>query len=136
MQVFRSTAILAPYSRRSVSAKTLRMWCAPEIILGVTTLSDEQALLPHIINQARQGAAKIILAQAGCESGARKYRMPSPEHPAPGITETREAIERMAGWGLPVNLFCCPGRPNWRYLNLCVRSASTVCCSGWRRTRT
>jgi nucleotide-binding universal stress UspA family protein len=96
MQVFRSTAILAPYSRRSVSAKTLRMWCAPEIILGVTTLSDEQALLPHIINQARQGAAKIILAQAGCESGARKYRMPSPEHPAPGITETREAIERMA----------------------------------------
>jgi nucleotide-binding universal stress UspA family protein len=96
MQVFRSTAILAPYPRRSVSAKTLRMWCAPEIILGVTTLSDEQTLLPHIINQARQSGAKIILAHAHYEPGTRKCRRPSPERPSPSIRETREAMDRIA----------------------------------------
>ena len=58
MQVFWSAAIHVPLPRRPVSAKTLRMWCAPEIIMGVTTLSDEQALLLHIIHQARQSGAK------------------------------------------------------------------------------
>jgi len=96
MQVFRSTAILAPYSRRSVSAKTLRMWCAPEIILGVTTLSDEQTLLPHIINQARQSGAKIILAHSHYEPSTRKCGRPSPERASPSIREAREAMDRIA----------------------------------------
>lgn len=96
MQVFRSAAILAPLPRRPVSAKTLRMWCTPEVILGVTTLSDEQALLPHIIHQARQSGAKIILAHAQSEREGRNCRKPSLARPMSGVRETREALERMA----------------------------------------
>lgn len=96
MQVFRSTAILAPLSHRPVSAKTLRMWCTPEVILGVTTLSDEQVLLPHLINQARQSGAKIILAHAQPVQGSRYCRKPSLIRPTSSIKETREALDRMA----------------------------------------
>jgi len=96
MQVFRSAAIVAPLPHRPVSAKTLRMWCTPEVILGVTTLSDEQVLLPHIINQARQSGAKIILAHAQNVQGGRNCRQPSLFHPTPSIRETREALDRMA----------------------------------------
>ena len=96
MPVFRSATILAPLSRRPVSAKTLRMWCTPEVILGVTTLSDEQALLPHIINQARQSGAKIILAHAHSAPGARNCRKPSLVHPNSEMRQTRETLDRMA----------------------------------------
>ena len=96
MQVFRSTAILAPLPRRSVSAKTLRMWCTPEVILGVTTLSDEQVLLPHLINQARQSGAKIILAHAQSTQGERNCRKPSLARPISGVRQTRVALDRMA----------------------------------------
>lgn len=96
MQVFRSTAILAPLPHRPVSAKTLRMWCTPEVILGVTTLSDEQALLPHIISQARQSGAKIILAHAQSAREGQNCRKPSFTRPSSGVRETREALDRMA----------------------------------------
>jgi len=94
MQVFRSAAIHLP--RRPVSAKKLRMWCTPEVILGVTTLSDEQVLLPHIINQARSSGARIILAHAQCGQVARNCRNSSFPRAAGSVTESREALERMA----------------------------------------
>ena len=96
MQVFRSTAILAPLPRRAVSVKTLRMWCTPEIILGVTTLSDEQVLLPHIIDQARQSGAKIILAHAQSVPAGKGCRKASLSREIEGVRQTREALDRMA----------------------------------------
>ncbi|WP_420818758.1 universal stress protein [Occallatibacter savannae] len=72
------------------------MWCTPEVILGVTTLSDEQALLPHIINQARQSGAKIILAHAQSLQGRQNCRQPPLSRPTLGTRETREALDRLA----------------------------------------
>jgi len=83
MQVFRSTAIVAPFPRRSVSARTLRMWCTPEVILALTDLTDEATLLPHIINHARQGNARIILAHIQ-------------DAPTPGVREIRETLDLLA----------------------------------------
>jgi nucleotide-binding universal stress UspA family protein len=96
MQVFHSAAIIAPFPRRPVSVKTLRMWCAPEVILAVTTLNDEATLLPHIIDQARQSGASIILAHVHTLQGARNCRRPSSPRPNPGIREARETIDRMS----------------------------------------
>lgn len=62
MQGSPSPAIRCISSGRLVSAKTLRQWCAPELILAITDLSDELVLMPHLINQARHSQAKIILA--------------------------------------------------------------------------
>lgn len=96
MQVFRSAAIVAHLPRRPVSAKTLRMWCTPELILGVTTLSDEQTLLPHLIYQARQSGARIILAHAHGLQAAGNGRNPSPAGSSFSAAEAREALDRMA----------------------------------------
>lgn len=108
MQVFRSAAILAHLPRRQVSAKTLRMWCTPEIILGVTTLSDEQALLPHIISQARQSGGRIILAHSLSMQGERNCRKPSLTRSSPEIRHTRETLERMARQLRWLGLICEP----------------------------
>jgi len=96
MQLFRSAAIVAQLSHRPVSAKKLRMWCAPELILGVTTLSDEQAILPHIIDQARSSGAKIILAHAQSGQAARNCRNSLFPRTANSVTESRDALDRMA----------------------------------------
>ena len=108
MQVFRSAAVLAHLPRRPVSAKTLRMWCSPEIILGVTTLSDEQALLPHIISQARQSGARIILAHVLSPPGERNCRKLSLTRPSLEIRQTRETLERMARQLRWLGLVCEP----------------------------
>lgn len=54
------------------SAQVLRKWCTPETILVIANLFDEDALLFHIVRQARQGATKIILIQA-----AQRHSCPS-----------------------------------------------------------
>lgn len=54
------------------SAQVLRKWCTPETILVITNLSDEDALLFHVVRQARQGETKVILIQA-----AQLYSSPS-----------------------------------------------------------
>lgn len=96
MQVFRSAAIVAAFPRRPVSARTLRMWCTPEVILAVTTLSDEQTLLPHVIGQARKCGARIILAHVHHlpEIVRRSNKPDAPQNS--GIREAREALDRMA----------------------------------------
>jgi len=96
MQVFRSATIVAPLSRRPVSARKLRMWCTPELILGVTTLTDEQALLPHIINQARCSGARIILAHVQSTQGAQVCRKTSLQRRTNGASDAHEALDRMA----------------------------------------
>lgn len=108
MQVFRSAAIFAPLPHRPISAKTLRMWCTPEVILGVTTLSDEHSLLPHIISQARLSGAKIILAYAQNKLVTQNCRKASLAHQLTGVREVREALERMARQLRWLGLTCEP----------------------------
>ena len=62
MLATRSAEVAPKPTIRAVSAKTLRQWCAPEVILVVTSLADETVILPHAIKQARQSGAKIVLA--------------------------------------------------------------------------
>ncbi|SPE29851.1 hypothetical protein SBA5_720022 [Candidatus Sulfotelmatomonas gaucii] len=45
----------------SFTAKRLRQWCAPEVILAVTNFADEDGLLFHLIRQARPGRTKVLL---------------------------------------------------------------------------
>lgn len=54
----------------AVSAKALRQWCTPQVILVVTNLSDESVLVPHAISQARLSGAKIVLAHSVSPSEA------------------------------------------------------------------
>jgi nucleotide-binding universal stress UspA family protein len=94
MQVFHSRAIVAPLPHRPVSARTIRLWSAPEVILAFTNLMDEPVLLPHIISQARRSSAKIILAHVH-SAATRTCRKPSSARPASN-REAREALDRMA----------------------------------------
>jgi nucleotide-binding universal stress UspA family protein len=61
-----SNLILEPAMEvsRPYNAKLLRQWCAPETILAVTNFDDEEALLFHLIRQARPGRAKVLLVHA------------------------------------------------------------------------
>lgn len=45
----------------SYTAKRLRQWCTPEVILAVTNFADEEALLFHLIRLAKPGRTKVLL---------------------------------------------------------------------------
>lgn len=45
-----------------LTTRVLRQWCSPEVIIAITDLCDEDTLRLHIINQARQSSAKVLLA--------------------------------------------------------------------------
>ncbi len=80
------------------SSKDLRLWSAPGTILAVTNLHDEETLLLHAVQQARQSAAKIVLlhiARTNASSPARGRRSAAPEG-ALSIREARSELERMA----------------------------------------
>jgi nucleotide-binding universal stress UspA family protein len=85
MQVFPSTPIFSPFSRRPVSAKILRQWCTPEVILVATNIIDELNILPHVINQAKRGPSRIILVH-----------VPSRDRSTAQIQEIQISLDRMA----------------------------------------
>ncbi|HEY9714831.1 MAG TPA: universal stress protein [Chroococcales cyanobacterium] len=45
----------------SVTARTIRQWCAPETVLAVTNLVDEETILFHAIRYVGHKATKFIL---------------------------------------------------------------------------
>lgn len=45
----------------SMSTQVLRQWSAPEVILAVTNLADEEIVLFHCIQQARRSTARVLL---------------------------------------------------------------------------
>jgi nucleotide-binding universal stress UspA family protein len=96
MQVSQSTATISPFSRRAVSAKTLRQWCTPEVILVATNIIDELIILPHVINQAKHGRAKIILVHVVPRQDSYQCREPSPDRPSSRIQEVQTSLDRMA----------------------------------------
>jgi nucleotide-binding universal stress UspA family protein len=80
----------------AASAKTLRQWCAPEVILVVTNLTDEKLILPHVIKQARQSHAKIVLAHVVTPHENSLGHRPLLYRPPSLLREARSIVERMA----------------------------------------
>lgn len=97
MLVFPSSEVAPEPAIRAVSAKTLRQWCTPGVILVITELSDELLLLPHAIKQARQSGAKIVLVHlVAPQQTALDGRRSAPPRAPSGIQEARAILERMA----------------------------------------
>jgi hypothetical protein len=96
MQVFRSVAIVSDPIIRPVSAKTLRQWCAPEVILVVTNLTDELVILPHAIVQAKPSHAKIILSHVVTPMVTSSNTSCRSRKPTVRLQEARATLERMA----------------------------------------
>jgi hypothetical protein len=89
-------AVDAEPTLHRVSAKTLREWCAPEVILAVTSLDDEMVILPHVIQQARQSHAKIVLAHVVAPPKAVAVHHKSLIRPKDRLQEARVTVDRMA----------------------------------------
>ena len=96
MQVFQSVAICPEPTLRPVSAKTLRQWCAPEVILVVTNLTDELVILPHVIMQAKPSRARIILTHVVTPVATPGNAICRSRKPASRLEEARTVLERMA----------------------------------------
>jgi nucleotide-binding universal stress UspA family protein len=89
-------AVDAEPTLHRVSAKTLREWCAPEVILAVTSLDDEMVILPHVIQQARQSHAKIVLAHVVAPPKAVSVHHKPFIRPKDRLQEARVTVDRMA----------------------------------------
>jgi nucleotide-binding universal stress UspA family protein len=115
MQLFRSTSILGRFPSQPVSARTLRLWTAPDLILAVTSLTDEAILLPHIISQARHSSARVILAHVHDPEAVRNCRKMASAGSRVRAREAREELERMARQLRWIGITCEPillsGRP-------------------------
>src|SRR5215472_16861202 len=116
MQILRSAETISDPESRPVSAKTLRGWCAPEVILVVTDLSDELMLMSHIINQARHSSAKIILANVVTLPAPRlQGRCLTIHRSRSGLQQARAELDRMARHLRWLGFICEPlvlsGRP-------------------------
>lgn len=89
----------------SLSAKQLRLWSAPEVILIVTNFADEQPLLLEAMHQAKHSHAKILLgyvARPSCSRrigvhGSRQGRQQSAAHDAQLMLERMSRQLRWAG---------------------------------------
>jgi nucleotide-binding universal stress UspA family protein len=100
-----------------VTAKDLRQWCSPKLILAVTNVSDEEPLLFHVVNQARQNAAKVLLvyvplperSRSDACRAARQVRL----LPSPKIAEAKLArMARQLRWvGIPCESIVLKGSP-------------------------
>ena len=58
-----------PTEHHAIPVNVLRQWCVPNYILAVTDLHDEEALLCHVIRQARFSGARVLLAHVAQPSG-------------------------------------------------------------------
>jgi nucleotide-binding universal stress UspA family protein len=96
MLATRSAEVAPKATIRAVSAKTLRQWCAPEVILVVTNLADEMVILPHAIQQARQSHAKIVLAHVVAPQEAVSVSHKLLPRPTSRLQEARSIVDRMA----------------------------------------
>lgn len=131
MQVFRSVAIASEPVIRPVSARTLRQWCAPEVILAVTNLTDESVILPHTIMQAKPSHAKIVLAHVVRpvlgSNVKSQCRNPAFDRTTSRLKEPRIILERMAQHLRWLGFVCEPilltGRPEVE-----IPFAARSCC--------
>jgi nucleotide-binding universal stress UspA family protein len=131
----------------SIPARMLRLWCAPETILAVTNLADEETLLFHAIRQARRSTAKVLLVHV-LQNQRGSTRPGSLSVPA-GCTHSAElgqqTLERMARqlrWvGIPCEPLLLKGEPTEEILavakaRMVDRLLLSVGSEGRSRTRT
>jgi nucleotide-binding universal stress UspA family protein len=93
-----------------VQAETLRRWCTPKVILAVTDLTDEEALLFEAIRQARHSAAKVLLVhvlQSAHQSFRVGHRSGREQNGISAVT-ARATLERMARQLRWVGIQCEP----------------------------
>lgn len=134
-------------SSASLTAQVLRRWCAPERILAVTDLADEDTLLFHCIQQARRSNASVILAHV-----SQAERRLTPAAASSGVAErsssagaSQRILERMScrlRWvGIPCEPLLLAGDPTEEILALTKsrevdRLLLSSLCGGRRRART
>ncbi len=97
-----------------MTARLLRKWCDPEVILIVTNLFTEQSLLFHALRQARKSRAKVLLAYALRMDDAAFHpgRKLPPHNALPDISESLERIAGELRWeGLLCDTFILHGPP-------------------------
>jgi nucleotide-binding universal stress UspA family protein len=101
----------------SLSARMLRLWCAPETILAATNLADEETLLFHAIRQARPSSAKVILVHV-LENQRLSFRPATrpvsagPVHSSELAQQTLERMARQLRWvGIPCEPLLLKGEP-------------------------
>jgi nucleotide-binding universal stress UspA family protein len=98
----------------SLSARMLRLWCAPETILAVTNLADEETLLFHAIWQARPSCAKVVLVHVlkNHRTSFRPDSFPAPTHSAERAQRMLERMARQLRWvGIPCEAILLKGEP-------------------------
>ena len=80
------------------TSKDLRLWSAPETILAVTNLRDEETLLLHAVQQARQSGARILLLHVAhtLSSSPARGRDSRALEGQLTIKEARSELDRMA----------------------------------------
>jgi nucleotide-binding universal stress UspA family protein len=109
MQTFQTTTIVPEPRIRPVSEKALRQWCAPEVILVVTNLSDEWTILPHAIRQAKQSGAKILLAHViAPDEMSAMVRRPLHNRSTLQFREAQANLDRMARQLRWLGIICEP----------------------------
>lgn len=93
-----------------LTAKTLRRWAAPETIMAVTNLFDEERLLLHAVKQARQSGAKILLVHMIRADllAAGFYRSSRGVEQAYSISIAQSELDRMARQLRWVGIRCHP----------------------------
>ncbi len=98
MQDVQQTNISLVAADTSLSAKQLRLWSAPEVILIVTNFTDEQPLLLEAMQQAKHSHAKILLAYVARPSCSRKAGLHGPRlgRPQSVAHDAQLMLERMA----------------------------------------
>lgn len=97
-----------------MTARTLRRWCEPEVILIVANLFDEQALMFHAIRQARKNGAKLLLVHASRPAAFSFHsgRKLPPASSSPDIQEELDRMARQLRWeGLSCETFVLTGHP-------------------------
>ncbi|MFP5206968.1 MAG: universal stress protein [Acidobacteriota bacterium] len=123
----------------ALTARTLRLWCAPEVILAVTDFADEEALLFHAIRQARRSAARVLLVHVLHSTRSSPRIVAASAAPADGFSaqHAQRALERMARQLRWVGIACEPillrGDAAEEILALAkARAADRVLLTAWR----
>lgn len=134
---FPSIAKTSETSPASLTPRILRLWSAPELILAVTDLADEDVLLFHAIRQARRCAARVLLAHVLPADRSRNRTGPAPAISGSFARHAQQALERMARQLRWVGIACEPillrGEAGEEILTLAkARGVDRVLLTAWR----
>jgi len=109
MRLAQCVAIDCSPTIEPVSVTELRLWSAPQTILVATNLSDELAILPPAITQARQSGARLLLAHVvSTDHHVLRFHHSLSQRSASRYGEARTILDRMARQLRWVGITCEP----------------------------